>query len=176
MNLTFVPSRIQQTLEPVVKRFFAPQKLSRLVTRAPQKLNRKIVEKILNSVFAEQINEGDFDFLENRSLQIEIIDARLFVGLSYNLSEITCQSFNNTPFQSDVTLSVNTVDAIQLVQQEVDPDTLFFQRKLKIRGDTELAHHVKNTIDTLDPEAIPMFAMKLISNYRLRVLEPETIR
>jgi predicted lipid carrier protein YhbT len=54
------------------------------------------------------------------------------------------------------------------VQQEVDPDTLFFQRKLKINGDTELAHHVKNTIDTLDPEVIPGFMLTLMEQYKLR--------
>lgn len=173
MNLTAVTSHIQQTLNPVVSRIIRPQNLSRVAIRMPQKINRMIVQKLLNTAFAEQVSEGDFDFLEDRILQIEISDANLFVGLSFCQNKITCQHFNNHPFQSDVTLSINTLNAILLIQQEVDPDTLFFQRKLKINGDTELAHHVKNTIDTLDPEVIPPFMLKLIANYKLRVLDQE---
>jgi len=171
MSHALTPSRIQQTLESVLSRFTKPHNLGRFATRMPQKLNCVIVQKLLNSVFAEQIGDGDFDFLENRALQVEILDAGLFVGLSFCQNRITCNHFNNRPFHSEVTLSINTLNAIQLIQQEVDPDTLFFQRKLKINGDTELAHHVKNTIDTLDPEVIPQFILRLISNYKLRVLD-----
>lgn len=171
MNLALVSTRIQQTLDPLLARFMKPENLSRLATRVPQNLNRAVVEKLLNRAFKEQINEGDFDFLQNKILQVELIDAKLFVGLSFSANKIICHHFNSLPCESDVTLSIDTLNAIQLIQQEVDPDTLFFQRKLKINGDTELAHHVKNTIDTLDPTVIPGFILKLIANYKLRVLE-----
>lgn len=171
MPLAIMTSRLQQSLEPVLAKFIKPKNLSRIATRLPDRLNNMVVEKLVNSTFAEQISEGDFDFLENRLLQVEIIDAGLFVGLSYDQNKIICKHFSRYSLQADVTLSIESSDAIQLVQQEVDPDTLFFQRKLKINGDTELAHHVKNTIDTLDPEVIPSFVLKLISNYRLRVLD-----
>ena len=168
MSLATVTSHLQQRLEPVVSRFIKPQVLSNIATRMPRKLNFVVVEKFLNTAFAEQISDGDFEFLGGRVLQVEIIDANLFVGLGFSHNKIICNHFDSQACTSDATLSIDTLNAINLIQQEVDPDTLFFQRKLKINGDTELAHHVKNTIDTLDPEVIPGFMLKLIEQYKLR--------
>ncbi|MGO2436765.1 MAG: ubiquinone anaerobic biosynthesis accessory factor UbiT, partial [Serratia proteamaculans] len=36
-----------------------------------------------------------------------------------------------------------------------DPDTLFFQRRLQIEGDTELGLYVKNLMDAIELEAMP---------------------
>jgi predicted lipid carrier protein YhbT len=170
MDLALLPSRIQQTLEPLLSKMIRPQNLGRVISRMPRRLNSVIVQKLLNNVFAEQIREGDFDFLSGRLLQIQIIDAKLYIGISFSRKKIVCDHFSKLPCEADVTLSIDTSSAIQLIQQEVDPDTLFFQRKLKINGDTELAHHVKNTIDTLDPTIMPDFILQLISNYKLHVL------
>jgi len=172
MSLTAITSHLQQTLNPVVSRFIKPPFLSKIAVRMPRKFNYLVVERLLNSAFAEQISEGDFEFLEGRALQVEIIDAKLFIGLSFHHNRITCFHFNSLACTSDATLSIDTLNAINLIQQEVDPDTLFFQRKLKINGDTELAHHVKNTIDTLDPEVIPAFMLKLMAEYKMRVFSP----
>jgi len=163
MNFATIALQIQQTLDPLLTRFIQPQGLIRIATRMPQKLNFLVVEKLLNSTFAEQINDGDFDFLENRQLQLEIIDASLFVGLSFHKNRLTCQHFHNHACTAEVTLSIDSLNAIHLIQQEIDPDTLFFQRKLRIQGDTELAHHMKNTIDTLNPEVIPRSIMTLLA-------------
>lgn len=173
MTPAIVTAHLQQRLEPLLTRLIKPQALTRIATRMPARLNTLVVEKLVNSAFGEQIGDGDFDFLSGKVLQVEIIDASLFVGLSFADGRISCQHFSRYSHTADVTLSVESENAIQLIQQEVDPDTLFFQRKLKINGDTELAHHVKNTIDTLDPEVIPSFVLKLVSQYRLRVLNRE---
>jgi len=109
-------------------------------TRFPVTLNCIATQKLINNTFSEQIAEGDFEFLQGRLLQIEIIDANIYVGLSFNNKRIICTHYNNRPITADATLSIDTPNAINLIQQQVDPDTLFFQRKLKINGDTELAH------------------------------------
>ena len=41
-------------------------------------------------------------------------------------------------------------DYAALVAREADPDTLFFNRRLVVEGDTEVALLVKNTLDTID--------------------------
>ena len=170
MSFITVTSRVQQNFGALVQKAISPANLGWLSTRMPKTLNCIATEKLINKAFAEQISEGDFDFLQDRFLQIEILDANLYVGLSYSRNKIICVHFSDQSTQSDVTLSIDTKNAIKLVQQEIDPDTLFFQRKLKINGDTELAHHVKNTIDTLDPEVIPSFIMKILAEYNQRVL------
>ena len=42
-----------------------------------------------------------------------------------------------------------------LLRQE-DPDTLFFNRRLKIEGDTELGLVVKNLLDSIDWSTVPV--------------------
>lgn len=41
-------------------------------------------------------------------------------------------------------------DYAALVAREADPDTLFFNRRLVVEGDTEIALLVKNTLDTIE--------------------------
>lgn len=171
MSLVAVTNHLQNTLTPVFSGLVSPLNLGRIATRVPNKLNFQMVQLLINHAFSEQIEEGDFEFLTGRVLQIEIRDANLFVGLTYAQNKVICNHFASVAIESDVKLSVDTLNAIRMIQQEVDPDTLFFRRKLKISGDTELAHHVKNTIDTLNPDLIPPMFMKLLTEYRTRFLK-----
>jgi len=170
--MNFVPaiSRVTDTVAPIISNLLSPAKLGWAATRFPSGLNCLVVQQSINTLFSEQIADGDFEFLQDRTLQIEILDAQLFIGLGYQQDKIKCLHFDSQPLKADASLSIKTHHAIKLIQQEIDPDTLFFQRKLKISGDTELAHNVKNTIDTLDPEVMPTLIMKLISEYEQRVL------
>jgi O2-independent ubiquinone biosynthesis accessory factor UbiT len=165
--------RLHERIKPVVSLLFSPKTLTNVAVKMPFWLNRMVLEKIINRVFSDLLQDGDFDFLVDRQLQIEISDAQLFVGISLIRDKIVCSHFAETAQDSDVTLSVNTADVISLAEQQIDPDTLFFQRKLKIRGDTELAHQLKNTIDTLDPNAIPQLALKVLGLYKRRILDSE---
>lgn len=172
MPLSVVTQHLQRNLKPVLARLVSPRRLGRLATGLPQTINRIALDQVMNRVFAEQIAEGEFDFLQGRQLQLEITDADLFVVLTFTRERLSCLQFSRQTHEVDATLAIDSLSAIQLVQQEVDPDTLFFQRKLKIGGDTELVHQVKNTIDTLDPEVIPALFHKLFQHYRTRILEP----
>lgn len=169
-SLTSLPV-FESKIIPLISKLFSPERLVKIATKMPFIFNQKVIVQVLNNIFSEQIQDGDFDFLNQRQLQIEVIDAKCFVGLSFYNKKITCNHFSEKKIDADATLSINSLDAILLAEQLVDPDTLFFQRKLKIRGDTELAHHVKNTIDTLDPEVIPNLLIRLIAFYRQRILQ-----
>ncbi len=173
MSLLPLATNTDKSLGSLLRSLVSPQKLGWMSTKMPETLNCIVTQKIINRTFSEQISDGDFNFLQNKLLQIEILDAGIYIGLSFNNNRIICTHFNNLSIQADATLSIDTPDAISLVKQEIDPDTLFFQRKLKINGDTELAHHVKNTIDTLDPEVIPDILLKLVSEYKIRILEQQ---
>lgn len=171
MTLTNLTSQLHNKLEPVAKRWLSPASLSKLATRMPHKFNTCVVEALCNKAFDEQLREGDFDFLQDRLLKIQLLDSALLVGLTLTQGKFHCLHFTQAEFSADATLAIKAADAISLLKQEVDPDTLFFQRKLKIAGDTELAHHVKNTIDTLDPKVIPQLLLKLASLYKQKILD-----
>ena len=56
--------------------------------------------------------------------------------------------------QPDLTISATTRDYLALALREEDPDTLFFSRRLLMEGETDLGLLVKNTLDTVDWEAL----------------------
>ncbi len=54
------------------------------------------------------------------------------------------------PEQATVRIRGHLAGFLSLAVRAEDPDTLFFQRKLAIEGDTETGLHVKNLLDGLD--------------------------
>ncbi|MCG9689952.1 SCP2 sterol-binding domain-containing protein, partial [Vibrio tubiashii] len=59
------------------------------------------------------------------------------------------------PVKEDVLFSGNLNDLVLIAGRKEDPDTLFFQRRLTIEGDTELGLEVKNLMDSVDLESLP---------------------
>ncbi len=54
--------------------------------------------------------------------------------------------------QADVTFTATTADFARLALRLEDPDTLFFNRRLLIEGDTDLGLTVKNMLDAVELE------------------------
>lgn len=54
-----------------------------------------------------------------------------------------------------------------IAARKEDPDTLFFQRRLRIEGDTELGLYVKNLMDSIDLDTMP----PLLKNGLLRLAD-----
>ncbi|MBI4988751.1 MAG: SCP2 sterol-binding domain-containing protein [Rhodocyclales bacterium] len=72
----------------------------------------------------------------------------------------------------DLMISAKARDFLALALREEDPDTLFFNRRLVMEGDTDLGLLVKNTLDAvdwprLDPEDLHPF--RLFAQLRLRM-------
>ena len=49
-----------------------------------------------------------------------------------------------------------TYDFLLLIADREDPDTLFFQRRLRMSGDTALGVHLKNFLASVDLESLPL--------------------
>jgi predicted lipid carrier protein YhbT len=85
--------------------------------------------------------------LEGKKLRIRVRDARLtfdFIGTQKRFSA------SHPHVHADLTIGANVHDFVRLARREEDPDTLFFNRRLSMEGDTELGLVVKNTIDALE--------------------------
>ena len=54
-----------------------------------------------------------------------------------------------------MSFSADASDLLMIVARKQDPDTLFFQRRLVIEGDTELGLYVKNLMDAIELEQMP---------------------
>ncbi|MCL1125869.1 ubiquinone anaerobic biosynthesis accessory factor UbiT [Shewanella surugensis] len=139
---------------------YAPKVLRPSLRFIPHQCQQYALLSALHSVFKDAIKEGELDFLQDKWLKITITD----LDLSWLLS-IKDNKFIMAPRQSSLSGTTNiseTVsfsaagdDLLLIAGRKEDPDTLFFQRRLKIEGDTELGLEVKNVIDAIDLDNLP---------------------
>lgn len=130
--------------------------LGRHIPFAVQKL---VIEQAMKRLFAEPLNDGEFDVLEGRWLRIEVSD----LGMAWCLTRdaVGLRLARSAPV--DVCIRGNWKEFLLLASRQEDPDTLFFRRRLVIEGDTDLGLAVKNLVDSLDPELMPPRLWQLIS-------------
>ncbi len=127
------------------------------ILRSPVHLLPKSVQKRalldgMKMVFQEALEDGDFEFLEDKWLKIEIRDMNLRWYISYEDEKlVVAENIKD----EDVSFSGNLNDLVLIAGRKEDPDTLFFQRRLSIEGDTELGLEVKNLMDSVDLEQLP---------------------
>jgi len=141
----------------------------------PFSLQEKVLSQVLNRVFAEGLEDDEFEFLEQKWLQVEITD----LGINWF---ITCQNNKLVIAEKadavDVSFKGNLNELVLITARKEDPDTLFFQRRLKIEGDTELGLEVKNMLDSFDLDELPKSATTLLSYLaefiQQGLVEPET--
>jgi len=103
------------------------------------------------------MDEGEVDFLDNKVVEVEVRDLSAkwyFTKLGQNLIMMDeAESLSISP-EPDVVFSASLDALVLMASQKVDPDTLFFNRKLKITGDTELGLEIKNLFDQFDLELL----------------------
>jgi len=126
----------------------------------PHSLQKRALLEGLKQVFKEALEDGDFEFLEDKWLKVEIKDMNLAWYISYQDEQLVVA---DTPQQQDVSFSGQLNDLVLIAGRKEDPDTLFFQRRLSIEGDTELGLEVKNLMDSVDLDALPA-ALKTLLN------------
>jgi len=118
----------------------------------PYTAQKPVLSFALNEAFREPLRHDELDFLEGAKIRIRVTDLSIdwlirvgagrFVPIDRDLGE-------------DVCISGECLDFILLATRQADHDTLFFQRRIRIEGDTELGLGVKNTMDSMDWEDLP---------------------
>ncbi|WP_145552055.1 ubiquinone anaerobic biosynthesis accessory factor UbiT [Yersinia mollaretii] len=118
---------------------------------APFALQRQVLEQVLGWQFRQALLDGDLAFLESRWLKIEVRDLALqwFMTVENGRLVVSQQA------EADVSFSGDANDLILIAARKEDPDTLFFQRRLRVEGDTELGLYVKNLMDAIELESMP---------------------
>lgn len=105
---------------------------------------------LCNQAFATALAAGEFAFLEGRVLCVDVRDAGIVLRLGAQGRRLVVPGAQR---QADVRIGGAAYDFLLLLSRREDPDTLFFQRRLRIEGDTELGLQVKNFLDAWEPPA-----------------------
>ena len=140
-----------------------PKLLKPSLVFVPFKAQRLMLLTALDSIFKEAITDGDFEFLQDKWLKISITDLGLNWWISFDDNKLTMAS-NKDKINEDVSFSATGDDLLLIAGRKQDPDTLFFQRRLKIEGDTELGLEVKNLIDAIELDQLPSSVHKAVDS------------
>lgn len=143
-----------------------PQLLRLPVSLIPFSAKKSVMVFILQRIFKEALTDGDFDFLEERFLKVSVDDLQLSCFITLQQGQLRVLEQNDT---CNVSFAAGLNDLILIAGRKEDPDSLFFQRRLRIEGDTELGLEVKNLIDSLDLDELPKIIRLALNDLALFV-------
>lgn len=151
--MTTTRSAIPHPLDVLARRLPPPGLMALPIRLCPAPVQRGLLERMLNHLLAELVAEGEFDFLAGRRLAIEVEDMDLrwvVTGAERRLAAVPGQE------PADATIRGRAAEFLLLASRLEDPDTLFFQRRLEVTGDTAIGLTTRNLLDRLPLEALPL--------------------
>lgn len=128
------PIAVMRRIHPLMKR---------QARHIPFGLVRTSIEAVMRGTLQEPIRNGELEFLRGRWLQLHVVDFGVRWNITLGLNgPILVQS----AVRPDVTITGDLRHFVEMANAENDPDTFFFQRKIRVEGDTEMSLWVKNTL------------------------------
>jgi len=146
-------ARIRNSMKTTPKRPQLPRFLARPLGLVPGRVHGSLSARLLERVFAEQRADGELDFMEGKSIRIRVLDAGIDLSLSAGTNGFESRSLEDA---TDLIIEGTTYDFLLLIAGREDPDTLFFQRRLRMSGDTALGVHLKNFLASVDLDSLPL--------------------
>lgn len=143
--------RLLQLLPP-------PRRVAPLHQALPMRWQRMLIQKGMSRVLAAPLREGALEFMQDRRLAVEVED----LGLRW-VFEVHEGQLSISAGDADVSVCGSATDLLLLAGRLEDSDTLFFQRRLCLTGDTELGLTARNMLDRLPWESIPL-ALRIVIN------------
>lgn len=128
-----------------------PSRLAPLAARVPQRWQHRVLEAAMARVLGPAVAAGDLAFLEGRCLGIDVTD--LGLRWAIGLRDGRLASVADAP---EASVRGTATDLLLLAGRAEDADTLFFQRRLVLTGDTELGLTARNLLEGLRWEAVPL--------------------
>lgn len=122
----------------------------------PPWIHPTILVTVLNRVLQQNLQEGELDFLHQRMVLIQVADMQVSVCLTVVGNKfVACKKTKGY----DLLIEGMTYDFLLLATGREDADTLFFNRRLRLEGETELGLYVKNFLATQEPQQLlgPLF-------------------
>lgn len=131
-----------------------PAPLAKMFLLLPQYPHALLFTGFLNAALSAHIRPGDLQALHGKHICIRVRDA----GIEFHFS-VTPTAFvaRRRVLYPDLTISAGMRDFLLLGLRQEDADTLFFNRRLILEGDTELGLFVKNTLDALEMPVLDIF-------------------
>ena len=138
------------TVEPVPAVPRLPRPLALALRIAPRTPPRHAVALCLNRLFESALRSGELDWLKGKVATLDFKDAGTRLSLTVGPGRrLTVCSDRAVP---DLVVEGVLFDFLGLAARREDSDTLFFHRRLHLKGDVELGLYLKNFLDGLEPD------------------------
>ena len=124
-----------------------PPLMGRVLSRLPMFPGTVLLVTGLNLTLARQLPADVQTRLRGRALRMCVTDAGWTFDFIWDGARFVPQRTGGAP---DLTISAQAYDFLLLARRDEDPDSLFFNRRLAMEGDTELGLIVKNSLDALE--------------------------
>jgi len=125
-----------------------PKPLARVIAALPTWPASRAFSIAANLAAWPSLRELDWSHVYGRRFCVHVRDAGLKLYFSLHANGFRAERNG----LSDVTFTATTADFARLALRLEDPDTLFFNRRLLIEGDTDLGLTVKNMLDAVELE------------------------
>lgn len=140
-------------MEHAQRRPLFPRPLAGPIKLIPERIQGRMAAQVLNRVFAHERGEGELDFVEGRCVRVVAEDTGTRFMLCFEDGRFRAAGGGRRP---DLSISGTLYDYLLLITGQEDPDTLFFQRRLRMQGDTGLGVYLKNFLASVDPASLPL--------------------
>ena len=112
----------------------------------PDSVHSKVVARACNFLMRGQGLESRLMEMEGKSLGIRITDIPVDLCFTIRGGRL----HQSSPDKWDARISGRLTEFWLLATSAEDPDTLFFDRRLNIEGDTETGLYIKNMLDAIE--------------------------
>jgi predicted lipid carrier protein YhbT len=151
MTETPMPNDLPLPVRRVLRWLPPPERLAAPLRLLPEPLLRLGSQQLIEQVLAAPLEEGRLDEFVGRRIGVEATD----LGLRWVVSI--------GDRRAEATVRGTATDLLLLSSRLEDADTLFFHRRLQLTGDVELGLALRNLLDQLPWESIPL-ALRIALN------------
>ena len=128
-----------------------PSRLAPLLRALSPRLQRRLLERAMAGVLAAPMADGSLDFMRGRRLGIDVTDLDLHWVIELRDGRLTVGSAD-----PEASVRGSATDLLLMASRLEDADSLFFQRRLTLTGDTELGLTARNLLERLPWESVPL--------------------
>jgi len=144
-------SHASRVLDALLAALPPPRRWQPWVTRVPGAWQQAMVPRLLAQAIAAPEARRSLQPVAGRRIGIEVSDLGLRWVITLEAGQLRC---SDAP--AEATVSGSLTDLMLLASRLEDADTLFFQRRLTLTGDTELGLLLRNLLDRMPWESVPL--------------------
>ena len=150
-----------------------PQKLAYGLSLLPPSWPARAFTHLLQRHFLQTLPAGSLDFLEKRRVSVSVDDLGFFWAITAEGGKIRTLAAGT---ETEATIRGKALDLLLLASRLEDADTLFFQRRLVMTGDTALGLQIRNLLDQWPMERLSPGLQVLLNRLTRLALVAKAVR